>query len=431
MAFFEVVRQPSATWSALNPTLLPNQLGIETNIVNNVETGTSRAKLGNGIDKWSALPYWNPAGAQVIKGVIDCSSNPDYPAALQGDMYVVSVGGKIGGDAGVTVTAGNLIYALADNPGGSQASVGDDWSVIETEGAVVGPASSTDHAIARWDGTTGQLLQNSVVTIDDTTGSINGARSISLSGATSGAVNFVVPAEAGDNTITWPAGTTDFSATGGAGQVVQQSTAGGALTVAALTPSEVGVPFTPASASGPASLAFAEDTDDGAHAVTVKAPATVTANVDVTLPDAAGTVALIAQTVTNGETTSAPSQDAIYDNYGIPGIKKYRALLTQSSTDAPVPTVLENSLGAAVVWTYVGPGTYIGTLVGAFTANKTFPVIATPLQGNGVLNTADIAHTSADVLTIVTRQIDAATPAGNPETDGLLNATPVEILVYP
>jgi hypothetical protein len=36
--------------------------------------------------------------------------------------------------------------------------------------AVVGPASSTINAIARFDGTTGKLLQNSAVTVADTTG---------------------------------------------------------------------------------------------------------------------------------------------------------------------------------------------------------------------------------------------------------------------
>lgn len=36
------------------------------------------------------------------------------------------------------------------------------------DGDVDGPASSTDNAVARFDGTTGKLLQNSVVTIGDT-----------------------------------------------------------------------------------------------------------------------------------------------------------------------------------------------------------------------------------------------------------------------
>jgi hypothetical protein len=39
-------------------------------------------------------------------------------------------------------------------------------------GDVVGPASATDNAVARFDGTTGKLIQNSAVTIADTTGDI-------------------------------------------------------------------------------------------------------------------------------------------------------------------------------------------------------------------------------------------------------------------
>ena len=35
-------------------------------------------------------------------------------------------------------------------------------------GDVIGPASSTDHAVVRWDGATGKLVQDSSVTIDDT-----------------------------------------------------------------------------------------------------------------------------------------------------------------------------------------------------------------------------------------------------------------------
>lgn len=38
--------------------------------------------------------------------------------------------------------------------------------------------------------------------------------------------------------------------------------------------------------------------------------------------------------------------------------KVYRALLTQTGTDAPVAIVLENTLGGNVVWNYVGVGVY-------------------------------------------------------------------------
>lgn len=50
---------------------------------------------------------------------------------------------------------------------------------------VVGPSSSTDNAIVRFDGTTGKLIQNSVLIIDDTTGNITGpAAGFKITGGT-------------------------------------------------------------------------------------------------------------------------------------------------------------------------------------------------------------------------------------------------------
>ena len=54
----------------------------------------------------------------------------------------------------------------------------------------------------------------------------------------------------------------------------------------------------------------------------------------------------------------------------------YSALLTQSGTDAPVATVLENTLGGTVVWTRDGAGAYFATLTGVFTNNKTVAFIS-------------------------------------------------------
>lgn len=51
-----------------------------------------------------------------------------------------------------------------------------------------------------------------------------------LNGATSGDMTLHAAAVAGTNSITWPAATTDFSATGGTSQFVKQNSAGGALT---------------------------------------------------------------------------------------------------------------------------------------------------------------------------------------------------------
>ena len=79
-------------------------------------------------------------------------------------------------------------------------------------GDVVGPASATDNAIARFDTTTGKLLQNSVVTIDDT-GAATGFTTLSASTsvstpivkATSSAGGALQNAS-GTNQVQWGAG---------------------------------------------------------------------------------------------------------------------------------------------------------------------------------------------------------------------------------
>lgn len=80
--------------------------------------------------------------------------------------------------------------------------------------------------------------------------------------------------------------------------------------------------FTPASSSGPAALAFAEDTDNGSNKVTLKAPASVASDIDVTLPSTAGTLAVLsaAQTWTGAQQfgrtagTIATTSGADFDN---------------------------------------------------------------------------------------------------------------------
>lgn len=59
-------------------------------------------------------------------------------------------------------TAGTAGQVLTSNGAGVPT-----WTT-NAGGDVTGPASSTDNAIARFDGTTGKLIQNSVTTIDDT-----------------------------------------------------------------------------------------------------------------------------------------------------------------------------------------------------------------------------------------------------------------------
>lgn len=99
--------------------------------------------------------------AMVFKGVINASTNPNYPAADRGDTYRISVAGKIGGASGTNVEAGDLIICITDGTAaGTQAGVGANWSVIQTnlDGAVIGPASATSGNPAVYSGTSGKLI---------------------------------------------------------------------------------------------------------------------------------------------------------------------------------------------------------------------------------------------------------------------------------
>lgn len=81
--------------------------------------------------------------AMDIKGSIDCSTNPNYPAAGAGDVYRVSVAGRIGGAAGLPVNVGDLLICFVASAAGTQAGVGANWTSHlavnrDTNGTVVG-----------------------------------------------------------------------------------------------------------------------------------------------------------------------------------------------------------------------------------------------------------------------------------------------------
>jgi hypothetical protein len=81
-------------------------------------------------------------------------------------------------------------------------------------GDVVGPASSTDNAVARFDSTTGKLLQNSVVTVGDT-GAITGITTLAAS--TSVTTPIVQATNSAGLALKNSAGTTQISMGAGGG----------------------------------------------------------------------------------------------------------------------------------------------------------------------------------------------------------------------
>ena len=84
--------------------------------------------------------------------------------------------------ASAVPTSGNLADGeLAINTNDGKLYYKDSGGTVQliaskagASGDVVGPASATDNAVVRFDGTTGKLVQNSVVTIADSTGDISG-----------------------------------------------------------------------------------------------------------------------------------------------------------------------------------------------------------------------------------------------------------------
>lgn len=192
--------------------------------------------------------------AMVFKGAQDCSANPNYPAANRGDTYRVSVAGKIGGASGVNVEAGDIFICNTDSTAsGNQATVGAYWNIIQTniDGAVVGPASSTDTHVAVFSGTTGKVIADGGLTLGTvasyntgTSGGtvplLNGANTwsgvqsyndgdLSLKGSSSGAGVLHAPAAASTYSWTLPAANVtlaglSFAQTWSAAQTFNDST---------------------------------------------------------------------------------------------------------------------------------------------------------------------------------------------------------------
>ena len=108
---------------------------------------------------------------------------------------------------------------------------------------------------------------------------------------------------------------------------------------------------------------------------------------------------------------------------GGPGYLEYVALLSQSGTNAPVATVLANTLGGTVVWERLYGGQYVGTLTGAFPISKTAILVCSVTTGHVHIVLA-ARNSNNDIHLMVYSIGDAVF------TDDLLDGNPIEIRVY-
>lgn len=114
--------------------------------------------------------------------------------------------------------------------------------------------------------------------------------------------------------------------------------------------------------------------------------------------------------------------------------KKYVATLNQTGTNAPVPTILENTLGN-IVWSYDSVGWYYGTLAGAFTtASKVVIFLSRQYfirETGGIIVTHEVIadRNDADSIFVATAEYDAIA-GGNVLANAVLVNTIIEIRVY-
>ena len=133
-----------AELAAVSATLATSIGNSNTNITNNTTAITSITDLNTQDVTLTGTPDYITISNQVIT-----RNQIDLTADVTGNLPVGNLNSGTGA-SGSSFWRGDGVWA---SPSGS--------------GDVVGPASSTDNAIVRFDSTTGKLLQNSTVTISD------------------------------------------------------------------------------------------------------------------------------------------------------------------------------------------------------------------------------------------------------------------------
>lgn len=119
-----------------------------------VRTNSGTAQLNYSL--WGMIAYrlrgqeGGTGGGFTYKGEIDLSLNPDFPVAVVGDLYKVSVAGKIGGTEGVLVAKDGLLICLVDSSGGSYVDEIDNWAVISLTSDEYWKSDGTSEATGDW-----------------------------------------------------------------------------------------------------------------------------------------------------------------------------------------------------------------------------------------------------------------------------------------
>jgi hypothetical protein len=163
-------------------TSVNGQTGAVSLTTTNIAEGTNlyytdvRARAA--ISAGTGISYDNATGVVT-------NAAPDQTVALT-DGTAIDVTGTYPNFT-INNTAPDQTVVLTAGTGISTSGTYPNFTITNTSpslgGDVVGPASATDNAVARYDTTTGKLLQNSLVIIDDT-GSVTGVNALTAQSLT-------------------------------------------------------------------------------------------------------------------------------------------------------------------------------------------------------------------------------------------------------
>jgi Chaperone of endosialidase len=127
-----------------------------------------------------AILLWTAGGSTTRNITAPAQSKAYFVVNKTSSTQSIVIRGA-GPTTGVTVRAGQQALVVWN---------GVDFVEVAS-GDVDGPSSATDNAVARFDGTTGKLIQNSVVTIADSTGNMAGVGTLGVGAiTTSGALTY-------------------------------------------------------------------------------------------------------------------------------------------------------------------------------------------------------------------------------------------------
>ena len=121
--------------------------GFESTKISNLQANPNATINGNSYFNYQNLPnepiytytvaetvaviIASSASATNYRGVLNCGTNPNYPAGTSNDYWKISVAGKVGGGSGLDVEVGDELICIIDSLGGTQAAVGADYIIVQ------------------------------------------------------------------------------------------------------------------------------------------------------------------------------------------------------------------------------------------------------------------------------------------------------------